>query len=176
MSILKVCTQWWLGLLAYFICCTCWPWILRCCPQKRHMDFPVHEKGYFQNLFPNRSIPSSSPVMISSSDRLHFLLASQWDVPLNLNEADWILERAKKALLICPAICQTDAYPTWNKSTGHERTIDNCFSAMIFRRDFFYNSILEPLKHCDVLPRLCLLFVIFCAPAVCLFGDLVPYD
>lgn len=178
MSILKVCTQWWLGLLAYFIWCTHWSWILRCCPQKRHMNFLQGEKVYFGTLFPNWTLPSSSPV--SSSDRLHFLLSSQWDISSNLSKANWTLERAQKALLICPTCCQTDAYPMWNKSTGYKRSIGNCFSTMIFKWDLFYNFSLEPLKllnglHCDALPRLCLLICCFLCTSSILFGDLVPY-
>lgn len=166
-SSLKVSTQWWLGSLAYFIYCIHWSWILKCWPQKRHMNFPVK---FFQTEL-------CLLVMVSSSDRVHFLLASQWDISLNLSKSNWIWKEQRKHC----SCCQTDAYPICNKSAGHKRSIGNCFSTMIFKRDFFYNSSLEPLKllnglPCDALPRFCPLFVVCYAPAVCLFGYLVPYD
>lgn len=157
------------------------PLLLRCWPQKRRMNFLVGEKGYFLNSFPSWILPGSSPVTVPSSDRLHCILASQWEVSSNLSEASWFRGRAKKTLFICAACCQTDAYPMCNKSTWYKRNTGNCFSTMIFKGEFFYISSLEPLRplnglHGNAPLILCPLFAVSRAPAVWVFGDLVPYD
>lgn len=92
------------------------------------------KKDILRTLFPSWSLPGSSPVMMPSSDRLHCILASQWEVSTNLSEASWFLERAKKSLFICAACCQTDAYPMCNKSTWYKRS--TLFSYNDFQRRF----------------------------------------
>lgn len=153
------------------------------------MNFLVGEKGYFSNSFSKLELTwqlTSNDAFIRQTS-LHTSISvgglrkSQWDVSANLSEARWFLEKAKKALFICAACCQTDAYPMCNKSTWYKRSTGNCFSTMIFKVYFFYTSSLEPVwllsaLCCHAPLRLCPLFVVSCAPAVCVFGDLVPYD
>jgi len=64
---------------------------------------------------------------------------------------------------------------------GTGRALVIVFSAMIFKAGFFYISSLDPLRplnglHRNAAVRLCPLFSVSCAPAVCVFGDLVPCD
>lgn len=81
------------------------------------------KKDAFQTLLPSWSLPGISPVVMPLADRLHCILASQWEVSASLSEESWFLERAKKALFIWAASLQTDAYPACNISSWYKRKL-----------------------------------------------------